>query len=122
MVASLGENLFLTKAFSYSVGVVTSYTLNRAWTFKSKVSPAHSFYPFLGVNLISIAKNAVLMIVFVDFLFLSEPVALVLITGITFVWNFLASKTLVFKGLENTRVRESNAIARLEVEVRESSA
>lgn len=115
-----GNYVFLTKAFSYSVGVVTSYTLNRAWTFKSKVSPEHSFFPFLGVNLISIAMNAVLMIVFIDFLYLSEPVALVLITGITFVWNFLASKTLVFRGLENTRVRASNAIDHLEVEVRES--
>lgn len=115
-----GDYVYLTKALSYSVGVVTSYTLNRAWTFKSKFSPVHSFLPFLGVNLISIALNAVLMGVFVDFLFLSELVALSLVTGITFVWNFLASKILVFRSLENTRDSESNANAHLEVEVGES--
>ena len=63
--------------------------------------------------------NAVLMIVFADFLFLCEPVAIVLVTGITFVWNFLASKTFVFNSLDNTLVSESNAITRLDVEVRE---
>ena len=118
-VSFFGDYVYFTKAFSYSVGVVTSYTLNRAWTFKSRFSPVHSFFPFLGVNLISIVLNAILMGVFVDFFYFSELVALILVTGITFGWNFLASKIFVFRSFENTRNSESNATAHLEVEVGE---
>ncbi len=120
-VIFFGDFVFLAKAFSYSIGVVTSYLLNRNWAFKSNTASMHSFFPFIGVNLVLVALNTVLLILFLDFLRIQEGFALVLVTGITFVWNFLASKILVFKDSETTRVSASNAIALLEVEVGESS-
>ncbi len=109
-VSFFGDFVFLAKAFSYSIGVVTSYALNRNWTFKSNTASMHSFFPFIGVNLVSVALNTVLLILFLDFLRIQEGFALVLVTGSTFVWNFLASKILVFKGSETTRVSESKPI------------
>ena len=94
----IGDNEYLSKAFSYSIGVVTSYTLNRNWTFRSNTQSVHSLGLFVGVNLVSMALNAVLLFLFLDFLRLGEVFALVLVTGITFVWNFLASKYIVFTG------------------------
>ena len=120
-VIFFGDFVFLAKAFSYSIGVVTSYLLNRNWTFKSNTATVHSFLPFIGVNLVSVALNAVLMILFLDFFRIEELFTLVLVTGITFVWNFLASKNLVFKGLEKNPKSESIAFAQLEVEDGESS-
>ena len=120
-VIFFGNFVFLAKAFSYSIGVVTSYLLNRNWTFKSNTAHVQSFFPFIGVNLVSVVLNAVLMILFLDFFRLDELFALVLVTGITFVWNFLASKNLVFAGFEKNPKSGSIAFTQLEVEDGESS-
>jgi putative flippase GtrA len=120
-VSVLGDTQFLSKAFSYSIGVVTSYTLNRNWTFRSNTPPVHSFVPFVGVNLFSVALNAVLMFLFLEFLRFGEVFALVLVTGITFGWNFLASKYFVFTDFSYVHRSASTPITRLEAEVEELS-
>ena len=92
-----GDFVFMPKALSYSMGVITSYTLNRHWTFKSNVSSSRSFLTFVAVNLFSMALNAGLLALFIHFLSLNELVAILSVTSITFTWNFLASKILVFR-------------------------
>lgn len=92
-----GTSLSITKGLSYSLGVVSSYLLNRQWTFKSTVSPSHSFLPFVGINLSSILLNAALMTLFLEVFGINELLALIIVTGVTFGWNFIAVKVLIFK-------------------------
>jgi putative flippase GtrA len=95
-VSFFGDFVFLSKAFSYSVGVITSYSLNQRWTFKSIGSSHRQFLSFVVVNLFSVVLNAGLLTIFVMILRLNQVVAIFFVTSITFAWNFLASKFLVF--------------------------
>ena len=106
-VSFFGEFLFLSKAFSYSMGVITSYTLNQRWTFKSIGSSRRQFLSFVVVNLFSVVLNAGLLTIFVKVLRFNEVVAIFCVTSITFAWNFLASKFLVFQ--DNTKERMFHA-------------
>jgi len=105
-VSFFGASLSITKAFSYSLGVVSSFLLNRQWTFKSKVSPRQSFLPFVGINLFSILLNAALMAFFLEVFAIDELLALIVVTGVTFGWNFIAVKFLIFKVADSPRSAE----------------
>jgi putative flippase GtrA len=96
-VSFFGDYLFLSKAFSYCMGVITSYTLNRRWTFDSEMSSKRTFLPFFAVNLFSVVINASLLTLLIRYMRFNEIVAIALVTAITFAWNFLASKILVFR-------------------------
>jgi putative flippase GtrA len=98
-----GDFVFLSKAFSYSMGVITSYTLNRHWTFKSNISSSLSFLSFVAVNLFSGALNAGMLMLFIKYLSINEVVAIFFVTLISFIWNFLASKFLVFRDYASDR-------------------
>lgn len=106
-VSFFGDFLFLSKAFSYSMGVITSYFLNQRWTFKSNESSSQRFLYFVFINLFSAVSNAGLLTVFVNIMELNQLIALIIVTSITFAWNFLANKFLVFP--DNTEQRRFDA-------------
>ncbi len=91
-----GENT-LAKAISYSAGVLNSYLWNRSWTFKAADRSWRSFMPFVLTNLIGLAINAGVLHVGLFVLRIPEWIALILATGVAFLWNFLLSKRIVFK-------------------------
>jgi len=86
----------LAKALSYGAGVLNSFYWNRTWTFKSQASLA-ALVTFGWVNLIGLGINAGVMALGLNGLQVPEWLALVLATGAAFVWNFAASKGLVFR-------------------------
>lgn len=100
-ISFFGDFVFLSKAFSYSMGVITSYILNQRWTFKSSDSSSQRFLYFVFINLFSAILNAGLLTVFINIMGLNQVIALIVVTSITFAWNFLASKFLVFP--DNTK-------------------
>lgn len=120
-VGFFGDFVFLSKAFSYSMGVITSYSLNRHWTFKSNGSSGRSFLYFVAVNLFSVALNAGLLTIFVQFLSLNEVFAIFLVTSITFAWNFIASKFLVFRDNAKDRVIHAELCSSDDIRFRKAS-
>jgi putative flippase GtrA len=110
-----GTSLSITKGLSYSLGVVSSYLLNRQWTFKSTVSPSHSFLPFVGINLFSILLNAVLMALFLEVFGISELFALMIVTGVTFGWNFIAVKIMIFR--DDTSPKSTDVIGKVDLNI-----
>lgn len=86
----------LAKAASYSVGVLNSFYWNRTWTFKAQASLG-ALLTFGWVNLIGLGLNAGVMALCLDVFQIHEGLALASATGVAFIWNFAASKSLVFR-------------------------
>ena len=87
----------LAKGISYTTGIVNSFFWNKTWTFKSRVDTRRAFFPFVIVNLLAIGLNSGVMHLALASLGLPELGALVLATGVTFLWNFVTSKFLIYK-------------------------
>lgn len=84
--------------FSYSAGIITSFVLHKYWTFSHtshKETSAWGFALFVLVNLTGLTLSTVLVVVFS--MYINEVIAKVITVPIVFVWNFLASKYLVFR-------------------------
>ena len=82
---------------SYGTGILNSFLMNRAWTFKDRSQGAaflRSFLLFIGVNLLGLAFSTLLVAVFSTMM--DEILAKVLSVPLVFGWNFLTSRHLVF--------------------------
>lgn len=96
-VGFFAANLLLTKGLTFFLGSLFSFTFNRMWTFKHggslTVGEFVRFYATVGS---SVLVNIGSVFVFHDLLGLNDIVAVVIATGITFVWNFILTKLWVF--------------------------
>ncbi|MDK1374234.1 MULTISPECIES: GtrA family protein [unclassified Sinorhizobium] len=88
----------LANMVSFSAAIVTSYMLNNFWTFRS---PGHRrghsrrFVLFITINVIGLTISTGLVLVFMQF---AEKVPAKLASiPIVFLWNYLASKYIVFR-------------------------
>jgi glycosyltransferase involved in cell wall biosynthesis len=95
-VPFLAERKVWAKGLSYGLGVINSFIWNRAWTFKSQKNFG-ALIPFALISFASLAINTSVMYLFLAILNFEESFALIVTTLITFIWNFLASKKLVFR-------------------------
>lgn len=100
-LGSLGQiGKQITKALSFSVAVVSSYIMNRTWTFRSHdKAVAKQAAKFLTVATIGLALNNG-MFYFMNapqFLGLPDIVALIIATGTVTFWNFFANKYWTFR-------------------------
>lgn len=97
-VPFFGSNLFLTKALTFFLGSLFSFTFNRMWTFKYggalTVGEFIRFYTTVGS---SVLVNVASVFVLHGLLGLNDILAVILATGITFVWNFILTKLWVFR-------------------------
>jgi putative flippase GtrA len=90
-------------AFSYFVGTVINFFLNKHFTFNNKYKKIHfQFLSFALVALIGLGLNEALLFAFVHYVFASSSdlalmVSRVIVTFIVFVWNFAANKRTTFK-------------------------
>jgi len=98
MYEVLGVDSILSKAVSYSCGIVNSFFWNRKWTFKKRhkfVSVA--FLKFIGVNLVSLGVSLFALYVFETLFMLNTWIAYLLSTIFSFTVNFAGNKLIVFK-------------------------
>jgi len=85
------------KGISYGVGIVNSFYWNKSWTFRSEANTLATLGPFVLSSLVAIAINAGVMYLGLNTFNLPDTIALVLATGITFLWNFTISKFFIFR-------------------------
>lgn len=94
----LGIYYLLAKVLSFLVAVVNSFFWNRRWTFRSRSQQrAKEFSKFLFIYSLSLAINAGIMFLAVDFLHWRKIFGLIAATGFTMFWNFLANKFWIFR-------------------------
>ncbi len=93
----------IANAAAYSLGILSSYTLNSRWTFSQRIDTQQHyrrFGLFLLVNAAGLILSTCLVVSFLTVM--DEFAAKVLSVPIVFIWNFLAAKYFVFdaKGVE----------------------
>jgi putative flippase GtrA len=86
----------VAKALSYSAGVLNSFYWNRRWTFRSNASWL-VLAPFIVVSIIGVLINSAAYYIGLNWLMLSKNFAFLFATGISFFWNFVISKFVIFK-------------------------
>jgi len=87
----------LAKGIAYSIGMGNSFILNRFWTFDSAVINGSAVGIFVLSQIAALGINAGTMALGLDLLQLPELVALVFATVVTFSWNFVINKWVVFR-------------------------
>lgn len=92
-----GDNLAIAKALSFGLGTISSFNLNRRWTFnahgKATLGEIASFYTMVGSSLII---NVMSLYVMVRIFGLYDMIAVLFATIISFSWGFVLSKFWVF--------------------------
>lgn len=97
LVQGAGLAVVPANIVSYGTGILNSFLMNRAWTFKDRSQGSallRSFLLFIGVNLLGLAFSTLLVAVFSTMM--DEILAKVLSVPLVFGWNFLTSRHLVF--------------------------
>lgn len=92
-------NKFFANSLGFSFAVVQNYFLNRIWTFNNNDEHiALQFSKFLFVAIAGLVLNNLFLYIFLKY---SEGkyfyVCKILVTGIVFIWNFLANSLYTFK-------------------------
>lgn len=86
------------KFLSFLLGTVSSFVLNRSWTFgvrgRVRASELGRFY---ATVVAALAINTGSMYVFTNVFGVYDLLAVILVTGITFLFNFTVSKLWVFR-------------------------
>jgi putative flippase GtrA len=91
--------ILIANTLSYSVGALNSFVLNRLWTFRGvafRRGAALQLPLFMLVSLVGLVVANLTLWLFAQAL--PVMVAKVVSVAVTFVWNFFASKVLVFRG------------------------
>jgi len=86
----------VAKAISYSAGVLNSFYWNRRWTFRSDAG-LMVLAPFVLASVIGVLINSTVYYIGLNWLLLSKNFAFLLATGVSFFWNFVVSKFVIFK-------------------------
>lgn len=97
LLHSFSDSVLAANVVSYSCGILVSYTINRNLTFKDRaVNRVYGPILFFASGLIGLAINTIVVLTFVGF---AGPLAAKLIATVaTFVWNYLVSNLLIFRG------------------------
>jgi putative flippase GtrA len=92
-----------SSTLGYITGMITSYTINRSWTFNTKnsfLSP--ELIKFVILNLIVMGIGLITLKICVDKFSMGEYVTqYFIVTPLNLILNFIGSRLLVFKNTKN---------------------
>ena len=92
-------NKFVSNSLGFSFAVVQNYFLNRSWTFNSVNQQAGlQFSKFLLVAILGLLLNNICLYIFLKYTNQKYfYICKVCVTGVVFIWNFLANSFYTFK-------------------------
>ncbi|MDR2166444.1 MAG: GtrA family protein [Clostridiales bacterium] len=94
----LGRAAWLSAVIAWIFAASFAFVTNKFFVFQNKEKRAGKQATlFFLMRLASLALNAAIMLVFVDLLMLNEPLFFIIGQVVVLVFNYLASKFLVFK-------------------------
>ncbi|QAA34683.1 GtrA family protein [Clostridium manihotivorum] len=94
--SKLGIGYTTAYVTSYLIGVVNSYFFNSRWVFKVDSKKGSRGVKFLVINLVILAINTCLMMIFVDKVGLNKYIALIIVTGVCMVLNYFLNRMWTF--------------------------
>lgn len=85
-------------AAGFCFGLAASYLLNVRWVFSERTyaSVRVEFPVFLAISLVTLLLGELIILILVEGLALSEPLAKIVMTGFIFLANFVLRKLLLF--------------------------
>jgi len=97
-VKIIGIAIFIPNVISTIFGIITTFSLNKYWTFKSKINTIFSETWRFGLVLIFnyILNNILFGLIRQNF-YLSDQVIKIVVTGMQMFWTFLLYKFVVFR-------------------------
>ena len=102
LVAKAGWSPFAARALSFPPALTCTFLLNRAWTFKSlRIPAAQAYGAYTVIQVIGALVNLAvfsLCVLLVPLLYDWPLVALAIGAGVALLFNFSASRRLVFGG------------------------
>lgn len=94
----LGIQYIISNIAAWFFSVLFAYITNRIWVFESKnKNILKEAILFFGGRLFSGLVDTVLMIIFIDILFIDDFISKIVIAIIVIILNYILSKLIVFK-------------------------
>ncbi|HEY8520172.1 MAG TPA: GtrA family protein [Gammaproteobacteria bacterium] len=91
-----GADAAVANVLAYLAGMVNSFVLNRAWTFRADGNAAAQAVKFVTVNLLCLALTTAVVYLLVDVLRYPEIAVWVPVTAVAVLLNYLGCKHWVF--------------------------
>ncbi len=93
----LGLNQYIANSTGFLCAVISNYTLNRVWTFRSRdPQVAAQFSKFLIASLIGLGLNNGIIYLLHELAHFHFYIAKLIATAIVMLWNFWANYTFTF--------------------------
>jgi len=108
-------------ALAFTLGVVTNYSISVAWVFDKRAvrNSWVELFIFALLGVMGLGLNQLLMYVLTDLAGLYYLLSKIISTGVTYVWNFVSRKVILFTlppgEHEDTRAEVDRAAARAEL-------
>jgi len=96
-VYSFNFHYALSVTFSFMLGSITNFSLNKYFNFRNKYKKLHNqFFVYLIIAFIGLLFTIFLLWVFIDLLLVDKFLARVIATAVILVYNFLGHKYVTF--------------------------
>ncbi len=86
-----------SNVLGYAIGLVTSYALNRTYTFRSRDAKAPEFARFIGIFAIAFCANFFVLALLTRVLCVHAGVSQILAGAVYVAVSYLLSRSLVFR-------------------------
>lgn len=96
----LGLSAYLSNAIGYGCGLITSYVLNRTFTFRSQARARGEVFRFLAVFGVAYLANLALLYGCVQWIGINEGVSQIIAGAAYVVVSFLLNKYYVFQRVQ----------------------
>lgn len=103
-------NYLISSTFAYFISSIIGYFLNKQWVFKSRSNNKNSLVKYYIVYISSYFLNIATMYLLVDIFNISKYIAPILTLCITVPYNYLFSKSWIFKRKKDIKYTHTFAI------------
>lgn len=100
----LGMSPEASNVLGYSIGLSSSFVLNRSFTFRSSGRPGGELVRFLGVFLLAFGANLIALFVLVRVFLVHEAVSQVLAAVVYVISSYMLNRNYVFQQLRKDHV------------------
>lgn len=101
LASLLSFSLIIAQSVSFMVGFVVSFSLNRAWVFKSgKGNVKSQLVKYSTLAFVNLILSNILIAFLVNIIDLSDLLAKFIVMGCVAAWNYVIFSKLIFKNQE----------------------
>lgn len=92
-----GVWFIISSSIGMTAGLITSFLLNRSWSFKSKGSIIKQFTLHILLFIINLGVTNAILYVLTTYVGIVYFISKVFVMGIAVLWNFYLYKTVIYK-------------------------